>query len=220
MPSADSSAQDQPGQRRYAGRSAAERRDERRGRLLAAGLETFGTVGYAASSIEQLCTDAKVATRSFYEEFPSKEALLIALHDDVNARAFGAVIDTLDPLDPTDIENRLRSGIRAYLEVMTGDPRWARIAFVEMVGATPATHVARRAALARFADLIAGEADQLAEAGLLEKRDYSTTAIGLVGAVTALVETWTSDDDHETQVDRIAETASHLLWLVFDDARI
>ena len=47
--------------RGYGGRSAAERRAERRERLLAAGLELFGTRGYAATSIERLCAAASVS---------------------------------------------------------------------------------------------------------------------------------------------------------------
>lgn len=210
---------DTGGQRRYGGRTPAERRAERRGRLLTAGLETFGTVGYADSSIEQLCADAKIATRSFYEEFPSKEALLIELHDDVNDRAFRAVGEWLEQSSPDDLEQRVGGGLRAYLDVMTQDPRWARIAFVEMLGATPATHAARRAALARFAALIEAEADRLADAGRIARRDYSLTATAMVGAITALVETWTDDADQRAQVERIADEASTLLLLVLGDDR-
>ncbi|HEY5145458.1 MAG TPA: hypothetical protein VII82_01760, partial [Polyangiaceae bacterium] len=36
----------------YRGQSNLERREERRDRLLAAGLDLFGTAGYAATSIE------------------------------------------------------------------------------------------------------------------------------------------------------------------------
>lgn len=210
-----SSDDDSTGQRRYGGQSAEERRAERHRRLLDAGLETFGTIGYSPSSIEQLCADAKVATRSFYEEFASKEALLIELHDDVNRRAFEAVAAWLSETDPTDVEGRVRGGLRAYLDVMTRDPRWARVAFVEMLGATPATHAARRAALERFADLIRAEADGLAAAGLIPARDYSLTATAVVGAFTALVETWTDGADQRSQVDRIADEAAAILLLVF-----
>lgn len=183
-------------------------------------METFGTVGYSASSIEQLCADAKVATRSFYEEFRSKEALLIELHDDVNDRAFSAVAASLETTPPSDIEARVRGGLRAYLDVMTQDPRWARLAFVEMIGATPATHAARRSALSRFADLINAEANRLADTGVIEPRDYSSTATAIVGAVTALVETWTTDADQRSQAERIADEASRLLLLVLEDARL
>ncbi|MGZ6827110.1 MAG: TetR/AcrR family transcriptional regulator, partial [Mycobacteriales bacterium] len=66
----------------YGGRSEEERRADRRARLVAAGLELFGTEGWAGATIERLCAGAGVATRSFYEEFSSREALLRAVYED------------------------------------------------------------------------------------------------------------------------------------------
>src|SRR5581483_8896362 len=71
--------------RRYASKTLDERREERRARLLAAGLDLFAANGFAGTTIEALCAAAGVSTRNFYEEFGSREALVVALHDDVNA---------------------------------------------------------------------------------------------------------------------------------------
>ncbi|MDN5938479.1 MAG: TetR/AcrR family transcriptional regulator, partial [Salinisphaera sp.] len=72
--------------RRYRGRTPAQLRAERRQRLIDAGLALFGERGYANAPIELLCATAKVATRHFYEQFDSREALLQAVFDDVLAR--------------------------------------------------------------------------------------------------------------------------------------
>jgi AcrR family transcriptional regulator len=56
----------------YAGRSAQQRREERRNRLLSAGQDLFGGQGYRTTSIEALCTAAGVSTRAFYEEFSGR----------------------------------------------------------------------------------------------------------------------------------------------------
>jgi AcrR family transcriptional regulator len=188
---AANSAAPAPG-RRYRQQTPAERRTGRRARLLDAALEAFGTLGYQATSIEQLCTDASISTRNFYEEFPGREALLIELHDVLNQRAFDAVIRAMASTDPTDVEARATAGVRAYFEVMTSDARWARIALVESVGVSAAVQAARRAALDRFAALIEAEANRLAAIGRASSRDYSLTALGLVGVINELVHTWTS----------------------------
>src|SRR5437879_3104754 len=73
--------------RRYAGKTLEERDEERRARLLEAGLEVFGTVGYGASAIEVICSTARVATRDFYSLFGSKELLLRAVDDQIVAEA-------------------------------------------------------------------------------------------------------------------------------------
>ncbi len=49
---------DSPPARRYGGKSLEQRREERRRRLLDAGLELFGTQGFQHTTIEQLCATA------------------------------------------------------------------------------------------------------------------------------------------------------------------
>src|SRR4051812_10645208 len=161
--------------RRYGRKTTDERRHERRERLLAAGLDAYGTRGYRATTIEALCTAAGVSTRNFYEEFPTREALLIALHDDVNARAFDAVMAAMADVDPGDVGARARTATRAYFEVMTSDRRWARITLVESIGVSPEAEAARRAAIDRFIALIALEGERLAAADVIARRDFTLT---------------------------------------------
>lgn len=198
-------------ERRYAEKTAAERRAERRGRLLEAALDAFGIDGYRATSIEQLCSAAGVSTRNFYEEFSSREELLIALHDDLNARALAAIVEAIAELDPDDLEARARVGVSAYFRVMTGDRRWARIALVESVGVSQDAEEHRRIALDRFAGLIDAEASRLAESGVVPRRDYRLTSVALVGAINGLINTWTAEEDWDSQVDQVIEEAARMI---------
>lgn len=199
--------------RRYGSKTAEERRAERRARLMAAALDAFGTDGYGAASIEQLCAAAGISTRNFYEEFRTREALLIALHDDVNARALAAVGAALAGLDPADLEARARAGVRAYFDVMTSDRRWARIALVESVGISAEAEAHRRAAIDGFAALLSGELARLADAGAITHRDRELTVVALVGAINGLVNTWTVTEDWDARVDDVVETAARLVVL-------
>lgn len=199
----------------YGGRTAEGRDAERRERLMAAGLEAFGTRGFAGTSIEQLCTAASVSTRSFYEMFASREALLIALHDEINARAFDAVVSVLADVGD-DMHASAVAAFTAYLEVITTDPRWVRITLRETRGATPATYAARRAAVGRFAALLHVELDRLADAGVIPKRDHGLTAIAVVGGLTALVESLLPPGEQShalsrTEVDRVREEGVRLI---------
>lgn len=139
--------------------------------------------GYSGASIEQLCAEARVSTRAFYELFPGREALLIALHDDVNARALTAVAEAVAAVDPDGLPARAHAGVKAYFDVVTSDRRWARIALVESVGVSGAAEQHRRDAIQRFADLLELESVRLAEAGVVPRRDFRLTAIALVGAI-------------------------------------
>jgi AcrR family transcriptional regulator len=205
----------EPGEgRRYRNQAPAERRAARRARLIDAAVEAFGTAGFRATSIEELCTAAGISTRNFYEEFSSREELVITLHDDLNARAFEAVIAALTDVDPSDLETRAHAALSAYFEVMTSDRRWARIALVESVGVSPAAEEHRRAAIGRFADLLALELDRLAGEGVIAQRDFSLTAIALVGAINGLMNTLAVQTDWRKRVAEAAAEAARLIVVV------
>lgn len=204
--------------RRYGDKTAEERRAARRARLMAAALEAFGTEGYAATSIEQLCGAAAISTRTFYEEFQGREALLIALHDDVNARALTAVATAIADVDPDDLDARARAGVRAYFDVLTSDRRWARIAVVESVGVSAEAEAHRRAAIDGFGALLGAELARLADAGQLPQRDYELTVAALVGAINGLVNTWAVTADWDARVDEVVETAARLIVVAARDA--
>lgn len=179
----------------YGGQSALARRAERRERLMEAGLDLYGTVGYAATSIERICTAAAVSTRNFYEEFGGREALLLALHDRVLQRALLAVADALGATADAPIGQRIEAGFRAYVQTTAGDPRWARLAYVEVIGVSSAVEHNRAAWRARWADLLVAKAHRAVAHGEAVPRDYSLTAIAVVGAVNELVHHWSLQPD-------------------------
>ncbi|HEY0613478.1 MAG TPA: TetR/AcrR family transcriptional regulator, partial [Candidatus Elarobacter sp.] len=119
--------------RLYAGRSAPERRAERRARLLEAGLELFGTVGFSKTTIPMLCSASGVTARHFYEEFASREALLRTLYDRIAEIALERTVAALR--DPSSSpQERIRESSAAYFRYLTSDPRLAQIYTIEAVG--------------------------------------------------------------------------------------
>jgi AcrR family transcriptional regulator len=176
-----------------------------------AAVDAFGTNGYAATSIEQLCTAAGISTRNFYEEFRTREELLVALHDELNAEAMAAVVEAIAHIDPDDLEARARSGAEAYFRVMTRDRRWARIALVESVGVSQTAEAHRREAVGRFAELLRLEMTRLGDAGLIPRRDYALSSVAVVGAINGLANTWTADDDWQSRFDDVVAEAARII---------
>jgi AcrR family transcriptional regulator len=179
--------------RRYGNLSAAERREERRRRLLRAAVECFSRQGFSDTSIEQLCAAARVSTRTFYEEFGSREAILSELHDDLNETAFTAARRALEDCRVAgvgDVVDIVRAGLDAYFAVMTNDRARARVVLIQAVGVSRELEWRRQLAVGRFAGLVADEARALVAAGLISDRDYSLTAVGVVGAIKELVTAW------------------------------
>jgi AcrR family transcriptional regulator len=176
--------------RDYGGRTATQRRAERRQRLLAAALDLFGTDGYPATSIERLCARANVSTRNFYEEFASREALLIALHDQITQQASEAMVAAVAqiPDEPTAV--RIDRAIEAYIGTTSSDPRWTRIAYVEVIGVSAAVEQHRMAWRARLGQMLEAETALAVERGEATRRDYSLTVMAFIGAVNELVHHW------------------------------
>jgi AcrR family transcriptional regulator len=180
--------------RLYRGRSPAERRAERRRRLLDTGLAQFGTVGYGATSIERLCAAAGVTPRHFYDELPSREALLVAVYEEVVEAATAAVAAALAAAGP-DPRSRAEAALGAFAHTMLDDPRRARVACVEVVGVSPSLERRRREVLHGFARVVEAQASELAAEGRIPPRDFRLGALALVGGTNELLVDWVLTTD-------------------------
>lgn len=114
----------------FKGVPAAERSAQRRGRLLDAGLELFGTRGVAGVTVGEICDEAALTKRYFYEHFESIDAFIDALMEDIVERLTKQVVSDA----PGQSSQRTR--VAAFVSLMTADRRVARLVFVETFGAS------------------------------------------------------------------------------------
>lgn len=176
---------------RYGGRSAAERRAERRDRFLEAGLQLFGdSPGFRATTIAGLSEAAGLSTRQFYEEFSTLEEVLAALHLRVNDWAEEAALTGLASAQGQSIAERATAAFRAYAANVTGDPRRLRITFTEIIGVSPRLERQRLERRSRWVDFICAEATAAAERGEAVPRDYRIAAAAFIGSVNGLLHDW------------------------------
>lgn len=182
--------------RTYGGISAEDRRAQRRERLMSAGLELFGSEGYAASSIEKLCARAGVSTRNFYEEFGGREDLLIALHDRILEQATQAVLAEFEHIGEVSLPRRFELAVRAFITTTASDPRWARLSYVEVIGVSDAVERHRTAWRRRWTEFLVAEAERAVAAGEAAPRDFRLSAVALIGAVNELVHHWSISGGH------------------------
>lgn len=182
----------------YGGRSEHERRADRRGRLIHAGLELFGTEGWAGATIERLCAQAGVATRSFYEEFSSREALLRAVYEDIMSGVVGYVLPRVAE-STGGPEERIRLGLSGYVGYLTEDPRRARVAHRE-VRAAGVLEPDRHAMILRFADFIANETR------LAQGAQGRVLGLALAGAVTEVLVDWVAQPEPRPATGPIVDT--------------
>jgi len=195
----------------YRGQSATERQQARRQRLIEAGLDLFATKGYPATSIEEICAAAAISTRNFYEQVDGREGLLVLLHDIAMRRAQQAVLDALAGAPQDDVLARVGAPLSAFVDAMTADPRWARIAYVEVVGISAAVERRRHMWMNRFAKLMAAEADAIAERGLAPRRDHELTAVALVGAIDRLIVYWQAPSRRRLSGRRLVDELARMV---------
>jgi AcrR family transcriptional regulator len=176
--------------RAYAGRTADERDAARRARLLAAARQVIGTEGYAATTIEKICSVASVSSRHFYQLYSTKEDAFIDLYrgltDESAERAIARFTDTRgEPLP-----ERIASTFVAYLGPMFDDLRAARIAFVEVVGVSPRVEQIRLDYREQLIGMVEAEGAAAVARGEITDRNFRFAALAMIGAATAVVYDW------------------------------
>jgi AcrR family transcriptional regulator len=201
--------------RLYRGIAPSERRAQRRERFLEAGLELFGTHGYAGTSIRAVSAAAALNSRYFYESFTSREDLLYCVYRrivrDLAARAAEAVAGE------ETIEGKARAGLRAGLTTLTDDRRKARVVALEAVGVSDRLERLRREAKHALADLAVAQALSVAGPDVRLRLDPVLTARSLMGAVVEVVADWINGDITAT-VDEMVEHFTKLFTATTDAA--
>lgn len=110
----------------YAGRTAEQRRAERRQRLIDAGFDLAGRDGVAAVKVRALCEHASLNDRYFYEHFRTVDELLAAILEDQAAALVGTVLNAIVAA-PEGMRQRVECVVEACLDYVTGDPRRGRL---------------------------------------------------------------------------------------------
>jgi AcrR family transcriptional regulator len=188
---------------RYGGVDAADRQAERRARLLGAALELLGTEGWQAATVRAICAGAKLTPRYFYESFTDRDQLLIALFDEIAQEAAAAVLDAVSGA-PAEARAKAHAAISAFVELVTDDPRKARVLFVEAMGSEP---LARRRfeTLRMFAQLVGAQARDFYGMDDVADPFVEESALMLVGGLAEILLAWLDGIIHVTREQLIED---------------
>lgn len=193
--------------RRYRGVTAAERRAQRREQVLEAGLEVFGTTGYASSSVRSLSAAASLNSRYFYESFSSKEDVLLAVYERIMLEIAVAVREATSR--ESTLESQARAGMHAGWTVLTADRRKARVVALEVVGVSDRLERIRRDRRHAFADLTVQNALSVASGRYKLLLDPVIISRALMGGVVEILVDWINGDI-DVSADEIAEHFTRL----------
>lgn len=193
--------------RAYRGMSAEDRIAARRERLLQAALEVYGTRGYTSAGVKDICREAGLTDRYFYESFEDSAELLTAVFDLATSRLLADVQAALAQAPPGPAE-RAGAAIDAFVRALAANPGTARVIFVESAaaGAEVERHV--RGVLRQFAEVVAVAARPYVAAEISD-RMVEVGALSLVGAIERVMIEW-SDGALEATID---ELVAHFVGL-------
>jgi AcrR family transcriptional regulator len=194
--------------RPYNGISAEQRMAERRSRLVTAGLEEYGTRGFAATGVKDICRRAGLTDRYFYESFRDGGDLFLAVFDHATSTLLEVVMAAVANT-PRDQRAQARAVIGAYVRALADDPRLARVVFVEAPSAGARAEQHMRTTLRQFAGLVEMTArpylpDSVPD-GVLR-----FGSIALVGAIERLMIEW-QDGELGLSIEQIIEYLSEML---------
>ena len=167
-----------------------------RERLVAGMVAAVAQRGYAATTITDVVANARVSRRTFYEHFADKEACFLAAYEAVSDAMLAAIADAT--AQAGGWEERIVSGIHAYLRALADEPAIARVFIVDILSAGPAALARRRAVLRRFTTHVREQVEAARAAGVPVRPLGEPAALALVGgiheSVLAALEERTGDD--------------------------
>jgi AcrR family transcriptional regulator len=190
--------------RDYGGISAADRRAERRRKLLTAGRQIWGESGITEVTIRGLCSSAGLTPRYFYEHFPNREALLFAVADDVRDQLLEALVSA-GIGGPGSITDRLRSALTAFLDRIAADPHIHRIATSDL-SSVPGLAEHRTQVLDIITELVIQYVPGILGADTPNPTDLRRAALFMVGGANQIIESWLADPK-ETSAELAASCA-------------
>ncbi len=152
-----------------------------RSRLLAAAVRSVDELGYSDTSVADITTRARVSRRTFYEQFPDREACLAAALED----ALEALERELAAAGLEDLvwREQVRMGLWTILAFFDREPVLARVCVVQALRGGPWVLERREVVLARLAAVV----DEGRGEGARGGECTPLTAEGLVGAAFGIV---------------------------------
>lgn len=103
------------------------RSNNRRAAILDAAAYRFRRQGYAATTMREVAADAGMLAGSMYYHFPSKSALLLAVHEEGVRRIARSVDQATSSIDAHDPWTRLEAGLTAHLESLLDSGDYAQV---------------------------------------------------------------------------------------------
>ena len=177
-------------ERQFKGLSLTERKQARREKLIQAGIEAYGRQGFFAVTVKDICNEAKLTERYFYESFKKSDELFqtifLTLIDQLQQNVMQAIMQA-SPVP----EKMIASGLTALLTTLKNNPGMARIIYIDAMLVQELHNQATiHETMSRFERMIHAYVMLTMPHIKRSEREISLIATGLNGYITQIAIRW------------------------------
>lgn len=175
--------------RTYRGETAEARREQRRRRLLEAALDCFAVRGVAHTTMRDICAQARLTDRYFYESFRNTKDAYEAVYRWQKEQLVARVGEAMNAA-PNTLLDQAEAGLTAFYAFLREDARRAHVLLIDGFTGAALPHVeGTQEALAQYIPLIRAAALRIYPR---IKRDFDVDmmARGLLGMATQVGSVW------------------------------
>jgi AcrR family transcriptional regulator len=194
------------GERSYGGRSAQQRAEERRQRMVEAAITVLAAQGERAT-MTAICHEAGLTERYFYESFANRDAALVAALEAVTEEIADTAVRVLQET-PGSVEERVHAMTRSFALWAANQPERALVAVVH-ASATGPLRARRHELIGSFADMAAREAASLYGDQAWPADRARVQGLVLIGGLAELVASWLTGEV-PLDTDQLADVAADL----------
>lgn len=193
-----------PNKRRYGGVLPEERQRQRREKLIEGAVEVFGTKGFHATTVREVCVAAHLTERYFYESFKTLPQLYLAAYGELRDQLMRLTLAALAQAEPTPL-GLLEPAMRVFLTFIRDDPRRGRIMLVDSLGVNHEVAAMSGATARDYSALLRTHLSRLVSAGDLPLVSLDLLADGMIGLNVLLAARWMQDGFVEP-IDKVVRT--------------
>jgi AcrR family transcriptional regulator len=193
-----------PNKRRYGGVLPEERQRLRRAKLIEGALEVFGTKGFHAATVREVCVAAHLTERYFYESFKTLPELFLATYGELREQLMALTLQALAQSEPTPF-GMLEPAIRVFLVFIRDDPRRGRIMLVDSLGVDNQVAALSGATARDYSTLLKQHLGLLVHGESVPDVSLDLLADGMIGLNVLLAARWMQDGFAEP-LDKVVRT--------------
>ena len=157
-------------------------------RILAAAVDVFAHKGYHAAGVEDIVLASRTSKGAFYHYFPSKQAIFLALMDDLAELVEQSVESSI--ASEHGAIAKVEAALRVVIETTTRQRDLAKILLVEAVGLGPRFEEKRLEIHRRFAHVVRRHLDRAVSDGDILSQDTALASQAWFGALNEMISQW------------------------------